>query len=63
MDDLARGYQSDAASTEEARERQRAQLAAMKAASAPDVRRKRRVLKKLSKEPTATPEMSAMAGN
>ena len=34
----------------------------MKAAAAPDVKRKRRVIKKLSKEPTATPEMSAMAG-
>ena len=62
VDDLARGYQSDAASTEEARARQREQLAAMKAAAAPDVKRKRRVLKRLSKEPSATPEMSDMAG-
>lgn len=55
-----RGYQSDAASTEEAHERQREQLAAMRAAAAPAVKRKRRVLKKLSKVPSATPEMSAM---
>ena len=62
-----RGYQSDEASTEEAHERQREQLETLKAAAAaaaadvtPAVRRKRRVLKKLTKEPSVSPEMAAM---
>lgn len=55
-----RGYQSDAASTEEAHERRRKQLSAMRAAAAPAVKRKRRALKKLlSEAPSATPETSA----
>ena len=51
-----RGAASDPSSSEEARAQLREQLAALRAAAAPDVRRKRRVLKPLSKEPAAAPE-------
>ena len=51
-----RGAASDPSSSEEARAQLREQLAALRAAAAPDVRRKRRVLKPLRKEPSAAPE-------
>ena len=51
----SRGARSDVASTDAARARQREQLESMKVAAAPDVRRKRRVLKRLRLEPDAAP--------
>ena len=55
-----RGSRSDAASTDEAHERQREQLAALgRATNAPELRRKRRVLKPLRREPDAQPAMPA----